>query len=121
MQSIIQSLREHRMRLPEKFGSYQLVELNVKPPVKPYVIFLFSYVHGFSTSCRLSPLDPDSCAVKQEYYICVIINMWSSESFIKPLLEANSIILDKRNLDCSHKYKMLERNVNDTRSFRIVS
>lgn len=32
--SIIQSLREHRMRLPEKFGSYQLVELNVKPPVK---------------------------------------------------------------------------------------
>nr|POE44959.1 protein aspartic protease in guard cell 1 [Quercus suber] len=33
--SIIQRLRGHRMQLPKKFGSYQLVELNVKPPVKP--------------------------------------------------------------------------------------
>ncbi|XP_030949997.1 aspartic proteinase CDR1-like [Quercus lobata] len=33
--SIIQRLRGHHMRLPKKFGSYQLVELNVKPPVKP--------------------------------------------------------------------------------------
>ncbi|KAM3758103.1 hypothetical protein ACB098_01G017400 [Castanea mollissima] len=33
--SIIQRLKEHRMQLPKKFGSYQLVELNVKPPVKP--------------------------------------------------------------------------------------
>lgn len=33
--SIVQRLREHRLQLPEKFGSYQLVEVNVKPPVKP--------------------------------------------------------------------------------------
>ncbi|XP_040998063.1 aspartic proteinase 36-like isoform X1 [Juglans microcarpa x Juglans regia] len=32
--SIIHRLRDHRLQLPEKFGSYQLVELNVKPPVK---------------------------------------------------------------------------------------
>ncbi|KAE8099940.1 hypothetical protein FH972_017883 [Carpinus fangiana] len=33
--SIVQRLREHRFQLPEKFGSYQLLEVNVKPPVKP--------------------------------------------------------------------------------------
>lgn len=32
--TIIQRLREHRLQLPKKFGSYQLVEVNVKPPVK---------------------------------------------------------------------------------------
>ncbi|KAL0545583.1 hypothetical protein IC582_015472 [Cucumis melo] len=31
---IISRLKEHDLQLPEKFGSYQLVELNVEPPLK---------------------------------------------------------------------------------------
>lgn len=49
VQSIINRLRDH-LQLPEKFGSYQLVELNVKPPVKLYVLFLLS-TYYFLLTC----------------------------------------------------------------------
>lgn len=39
-QDIISRLKEHHMQLPEKFGSYQLAELNVEPPLKQCEIFL---------------------------------------------------------------------------------
>jgi hypothetical protein len=73
VQSIVQRLREHRIQLPEKFGSYQLLEVNVKPPVKPYVlsfslviIFFLLYIHGVFLSAYPLPMDPDSCVAKQE-------------------------------------------------------
>lgn len=34
LQDIISRLKEHDLQLPEKFGSYQLVELNIEPPLK---------------------------------------------------------------------------------------
>ena len=33
-------LKDHHMRLPEKFGGYQLVELKVEPQREQYVLLL---------------------------------------------------------------------------------
>lgn len=37
MQNIILRLKEHRLHLPERFGSYQLVEWNAEPEMNLYV------------------------------------------------------------------------------------
>lgn len=47
LQSIISRLSEHRLQLPDTFGSYKLLEWNAEPSSKRYIIVTCACI----TSC----------------------------------------------------------------------
>ena len=55
LQSIISQLMEHHVHLPERFGSYELVEWKVEPQIKRYL-----YLHSFTSCIKLFPISWNS-------------------------------------------------------------
>ena len=53
-------LKEHRVHLPERFGSYQLVEWKVEPQIKRYLYLITSCSNCFSFPGNPLSLEPSN-------------------------------------------------------------